>query len=146
MRHSWHESETALLFVYGTLRRGHAHPMARRLALSARYLGRGRVNGRLYRIDYYPGLRLSARPCEWVTGDLYDLSGVPALLARLDRYERLGMERRRRGEYARVMTQVWTAETAPRQAWVYLYRKPVARLTRLFRGDFLRERQRHPWR
>ncbi len=138
------EGKTALLFVYGTLRRGSGHPMARQLALRARYLGAGRVNGRLYRIGHYPGLLPTTQPREWVDGDLYDLCLCPGLLARLDRYEGLGRGRHRPLEYERVVTTVWLADGTARTAWVYSYRKRIQRLPRLFTGDFLRERRRHP--
>lgn len=134
-----------LLFVYGTLRRGCAYPMARRLALHARYLGVARVNGRLYRIAHYPGLLLSAHADEWVKGDLYDLSGAPALLAQLDRYEGLGRGRRQSTEYARVVTTVWMADHTRQTAWLYLYRKSPQRRKWLVSGDFQRQRRRPPY-
>ena len=140
------DGETVLLFVYGTLRRGFAHPMARQLARRARYLGAGRVNGRLYRVSHYPGLLPTTHPREWVSGDLYDLSASPALLGQLDRYEGLGRGSRRLSEYARGVTMVWLADGSSRMAGVYFYRKPVRRLARLVSGDFLRERRRHPQR
>ncbi|HEY0721036.1 MAG TPA: gamma-glutamylcyclotransferase family protein [Gammaproteobacteria bacterium] len=133
--------ETTLLFVYGTLRRGYRHPMARRLAQQAHHLGIGRVNGRLYRVSHYPGLLPTTHPRDWVRGDLYDLCGSPALLARLDRYEGLGAGRRR-GQYTREVARVWLDDETPLTAWLYVYRRPVQRLTRLFSGNFLRERRR----
>ena len=45
-----------LLFCYGTLIRAHGGRWAGRLAAMASFVGRGSVAGRLYMVDWYPGL------------------------------------------------------------------------------------------
>ena len=50
------------VFVYGTLMRGVAHPMAELLSRSADFLGEARCQGRLYMIAHYPGLIQSDDP------------------------------------------------------------------------------------
>jgi gamma-glutamylcyclotransferase (GGCT)/AIG2-like uncharacterized protein YtfP len=77
------------LFVYGTLQRRSRHPMARLLQQRARYIGPAKVGGRLYDLGKYPGLLEPLTPDDWVHGDLYDLTGDPALLNELDAYEKL---------------------------------------------------------
>lgn len=131
-----------LLFVYGTLRRGSRHPMARLLTSQARYLGAARVNGRLYRVAGYPGLILTQRAGEWVHGDLFAMRKPRQLLARLDRYEGLDRGRRRLAEYQRICAVVELEDGTARQAWLYRYRRPVQRLPRLISGDYLRQRRR----
>ena len=135
-----------LLFVYGTLRRGFNHPMARMLALRARYLEAARLNGRLYHLGRYPGVILSHLPDEWVRGDLYELSGAPGLLARLDRYEGVLVGRRGRSEYRRVVATVHLDSGVKLRAWIYLYQLPVNRQKRLVSGDFTRYRRSSPER
>jgi len=144
LRHA--TEEPSLLFVYGTLRRRFKHPMARRLALSARHIGIGRLNGRLYHLSRYPGLIFSHRPDEWVWGDLYELQDKPGLLARLDRYEGVTSGRKRVSEYERLIATIYIEDATIRQAWVYCYQQPVNRLRRLVSGDFLRQSRRSPVR
>jgi len=48
-----------LLFVYGTLMRGCAHPMARLLSANADFIGEATCRGRLYLVKHYPGLVVS---------------------------------------------------------------------------------------
>src|SRR5574339_636591 len=125
----------ALLFVYGTLRRGFNHPMARLLALHARYVGAGWLNGRLYHLGRYPGVIFSHRPDDWVRGDLYEMNAPPRLLSRLDRYEGVDTDRKRLAEYQRLIAEIRRGDGATQQAWVYCYRLPVNRLKRLGFGD-----------
>lgn len=135
------EAGPSLLFVYGTLRRGYNHPMARLLALHARYLGPGRLQGRLYRPGRYPGAIFSQRPGDWVQGDLYQMKAAARLLTRLDRYEGLDSGRKRLSEYHRVIASIHGDDGRTQSAWVYRYRLPVNRLKRLVSGDFLRQRR-----
>ncbi|MEC4749948.1 gamma-glutamylcyclotransferase [Methylomicrobium sp. Wu6] len=51
-----------LLFVYGTLRRGSDHPIARHLADNAEWLGFGEFHGLLFDIGAYPGAVPSRDP------------------------------------------------------------------------------------
>lgn len=138
------ENGSTRLFVYGTLRRGFNHPMARLLARHARYLGEGRVNGRLYRVGTYPALVGTRHDNEWVTGDLYALDGKMWLLRRLDRYEGITANRRASAEYQRVIATVFREDGSSLQAWLYRYRLPVTRMMRLTSGDFRGERRRPP--
>jgi gamma-glutamylcyclotransferase (GGCT)/AIG2-like uncharacterized protein YtfP len=76
------------LFVYGTLRRG-AQPNGHAALLhgAARFVGRGRVRGRLYRVSWYPGLVDSDDGHDTVVGDVFALPAGESLLAALDAYE-----------------------------------------------------------
>lgn len=133
--------DPSLLFVYGTLRRASRHPMARLLARQARFLGRGRISGRLYRVGAYPAAVAAKRPGEYIQGDLYDVREHRGLWARLDHYEGV-----RRGgtmdEYRRVVAAVELAEGGRHAAWVYLYNGRAERLQRLVSGDYLAQRRR----
>jgi len=66
------------LFVYGTLMRGYAHPMARLLSANADFLGEARCRGRLYLVKHYPALVPSDDPVELVHGELYSLRAPEA--------------------------------------------------------------------
>lgn len=132
--------QTTRLFVYGTLRRGFAHPMARMLALKAHYAGPGRAPGRLYWLGRYPGLFFSRRLDEWVRGDVYDLKRARCLLKQLDRYEGIGIGRGGRAEYERVIAPIQMDDGTLTNAWLYHCVLPVYRFRRIVSGDFFRQR------
>ena len=116
------------LFVYGTLRRGFENRHAHLLDRSARYLGTARVQGRLYDLGQYPGIRLADNPDQWVTGDLFRLRNAEAILAALDEYEG--------SEFARVpaIAALPSGERVP--CWVYEYKPEVAEERRIVSGVY----------
>ena len=73
------------VFVYGTLRRGGSNDITR-LQPAPRFIGMSRVQGTLYRLGGYPGLKLWAGG--WVVGEVYEVE--PALESVLDLIEGLG--------------------------------------------------------
>src|SRR5436853_375545 len=81
---------SALLFVYGTLRQGSGHPLARLLAAQARWLGTGTVAGRLYDLGAYPGMAEPEAAGQRLRGDVYELHDPDATLSILDDYEGCG--------------------------------------------------------
>ena len=60
-----------LVFVYGTLRRGGAGPMAVRFP-NARFIADAKVSGSLYDLGAYPGLLLNESNST-VTGEVYEV-------------------------------------------------------------------------
>ena len=125
------------LFVYGTLMRGYAHPMARLLSANAEYLGEATCRGRLYMVKHYPGLVLSDEPSEIVHGELYRLREVDAMLREFDMYEACGEGFPEPTQYLRQMFSVRLADGAMSEAWTYVYNWPVAELKRIESGRFL---------
>ena len=119
------------IFVYGTLRRGSANRHARLLDRSTRFLGSARVQGRLYRVKWYPGIRLSGVAGEWVLGDLFRILN-PLTLAELDQYE--GPD-----EYQRVLTTAVLENGERVQCWVYEYVGRVTEERRIVSGDWMGE-------
>ena len=89
-----------LLFVYGTLRAGASQDI-HRLAPPARFIGRGRVRGRLYHLGPYPGLVRGGDA--WVQGEVYAIT--PAQETLLDAIEEVWPQRR--GEYLKVEALVF---------------------------------------
>jgi gamma-glutamylcyclotransferase (GGCT)/AIG2-like uncharacterized protein YtfP len=126
-----------LLFVYGTLMRGYAHPMAQLLSRSADFLGEARCRGRLYLVKHYPGLVLSNDTTEVVFGELYRLRGPIELLREFDMYEACGEGFAAPTEYIRQMLPVTSGDGAASEAWTYLYNWPVTHLPRIASGRFL---------
>ena len=78
------EASPRHVFVYGTLRRGGSNDI-NRLTPAPRYVGMGEVLGRLYHIDWYPGLTLGGQEAVTVVGEVYEIA--PALEQLLDEIE-----------------------------------------------------------
>jgi gamma-glutamylcyclotransferase (GGCT)/AIG2-like uncharacterized protein YtfP len=126
-----------LLFVYGTLMRGYAHPMARLLSANADFLGEASCRGRLYKVKHYPGLVLSDEATDAVFGELYRLRAVEDLLREFDMYEACGEGFAEPTQYVRRMLPVTLAEGTVSEAWTYIYTWPVTDLARIESGRFL---------
>ncbi|HSI53896.1 MAG TPA: gamma-glutamylcyclotransferase family protein [Ramlibacter sp.] len=74
------------VFVYGTLRRGGRNDI-NRLVPAPTYVGMGEVKGRLYHIDWYPGLTLGGDQAVTVVGEVYRIE--PQLEGVLDEIEEI---------------------------------------------------------
>jgi len=127
----------SLLFVYGTLRAFVDIPMARRLRLCGRHLGRARVRGRLHDLGRYPGLTPARRKREWVVGDLYRLHAPRGILRVLDRYE-AGAQGRERARFVRERAVAVLDSGRRRCVWLYRYRRAVHAHARIRCGDYER--------
>ena len=134
-----------LLFVYGTLRKdilnSRFHVLAQE-ACTVRLVGRGRVPGRLFRLDGYPGLAPSGDPGRWVRGELYALEPPEELdgtLSRLDAYEGCGPNDPEPHEYERVVLDVLLESEAIEKAWVYVYKGTTANRQEIRSGDYAEE-------
>ena len=126
-----------LLFVYGTLMRGYAHPMARLLSANADFLGEVSCRGRLYRVKHYPGLVRSDDAADVVFGELYRLRAVADLLREFDMYEACGEGFAEPTQYVRRTLPVALADGGVSEAWTYIYNWPVTDLARIESGRFL---------
>lgn len=80
------EAPTRLVYVYGTLRRGGRNDI-NRLQPAPEYVGMGEVQGRLYHLDWYPGLRLGGQEAVTVVGEVYRIA--PELEDVLDGIEQI---------------------------------------------------------
>ena len=125
------------LFVYGTLMRGYAHPMARLLSANAEFLGEASCRGRLYHVKHYPGFVLSDNAADVVFGELYRLRAVEDLLREFDMYEACGEGFAEPTQYVRRTLPVTLADGSLSQAWTYIYNWPVTDLARIESGRFL---------
>jgi len=128
------------LFVYGTLREGRDDALAQRLNREAALLGTGALQGRLYRIDWYPGFIDSREDGECVYGDLYRLSEKAELLKALDDYEGCGENDPEPHEYRREKRMVRLGDKEV-EAWVYVYNWSLDGKDMIPGGNFLAERK-----
>lgn len=117
-----------LLLVYGTLRCGEGADLSKRKG--ATYIGQDRVNGRLYAVGWFPGLKAEAQKFTdsepAVVGDVFRIEDA-ALVRSLDSYEGYPTF------YDRIQTQTSSGETV----WVYTYNPSVHEDSRIHGGDWL---------
>jgi gamma-glutamylcyclotransferase (GGCT)/AIG2-like uncharacterized protein YtfP len=117
----------AHLFVYGSLLSTVRHPMGTRLRREARLVGPATIEGRLYSLGRYPGLVESREGHYAVHGEVYALKAPASSLEWLDNYEGIVPGEPDESPYERVVRPVALASGAALNAWVYLYRRSVAR-------------------
>ena len=133
-------TDTATLFVYGTLMRASGHPMAARLESQSFYLGPGRISARLYKLGSYPGAVPSDKARDSVQGDVVKLLRPASTLAWLDKYEGCGAGAPEPQAYQRVIAPVVLSAGESLNAWVYFYKMPVHRARHIPHGRFLASR------
>jgi gamma-glutamylcyclotransferase (GGCT)/AIG2-like uncharacterized protein YtfP len=95
-------------------------------------MGTARIQARLYRVKWYPGIRLSEAGDEWVVGDVFQLRD-PSTLAALDEYEGSS-------EYRRVLAAADLENGDRVRCWVYEYIGPVSEDRRIVSGDWMAEK------
>ncbi len=126
------------LFVYGTLRTGLDHPQARWLAANSSLLGICTIQGRLFRISWYPGLVSSGLGNnDRVIGELLRLHDPKVALRKLDDYEGVS-----EGDYERRIVEV-NLKGRHYSAWVYQFLGPTEGLRWIPSGDFVRDLNIH---
>lgn len=102
---------------------------------STDYLGGARMAGRLYRVDWYPGLALGASR-EFVDGDLFELTR-PSVVHQFDRYEGAGLVRSPFREYVRLRRPARRRDGSVVLAWTYVLTRPTDGLEQIRGGNFL---------
>lgn len=118
------------LFVYGTLMSGGENH--RLLARRAELVGPGRMRGRLFLVDYFPGLVDSDDPAEIVVGEVWRLD-APDLLRELDEFEGCTEVP---PLFVRASRTVTVEGSGALSAWVYLYARSTAGLRLIPSGDW----------
>lgn len=123
-------SEPRHIFVYGTLRSESDHPMAQRLRMQARFVGKGSAPGLLYDLGAYPAAVFSGSQTRRIIGDVFAFKRGGKLLEELDAYE--GTD----PLYERLPLEVRLVDGGTVEAWTYGVREaPNARL--IPSGDFI---------
>lgn len=123
-----------LVFVYGTLRRGGSN--AFRMD-GAEFVGKGRVEGKLHVITWYPGL-IPGSGLGWVTGEVYRVG--PDQMKALDEFEGLSAGEIEGSEYRRVKVPAridGSSGEETGQVWIYEWKGPVDEAKRIPSGDWL---------
>ena len=137
---------TDRLFVYGTLRSESSHPLARRLQMQAKFLGKASAEGSLYDLGRYPGALFHANATERITGEVYALRNPARLFATLDTYEAI---EEGASAFKRLIITVRLDKGGVLKAWSYGL-SGIPRLARpIESGDFIlhaRAKTRRPLR
>jgi gamma-glutamylcyclotransferase (GGCT)/AIG2-like uncharacterized protein YtfP len=122
------EQGAAILFAYGTLRRG--APMHGLLEGRTHWIGFASVAGSLVNLGAFPGLVPPKASGDRVQGDLFAIAEAQreALLDALDRYEGASFER---------VEQTVDGPDGPVRAWLYVYRGEVDGHPVVAGGDYL---------
>lgn len=122
------------IFVYGTLRRGERADLDKyEGSFGVKFIGTDEINGELYHLGSYPGLKLPDGAGEFnsdkpgVTGDVFSIADE-SITAILDAYE----------GYPHLYDRTTTGTRQGRTVWVYTY-TPEARPEALIKsGDWQR--------
>jgi len=122
-----------LIFVYGTLKRGFAQHKL--LLGKTQFIANGWVKGKLYKISYYPGAKLSKSGK--IYGEIYKIKKpyLYRLLKELDEYEEIGYKFTKPFEYKRVVAKAHTKNTTY-NVWFYEYQGKVDKKNLIKSGIF----------
>lgn len=116
------------LFVYGTLQRGAPNPWSRRLWADAVFVGEGRVRGRLYSLNGYPGMVDPAEAEDFVWGQVIRPADARHLMPALDQYEGDMFERLRKRAILESGAQI--------EVWAWVYQGIVSEAGRIRSGRY----------
>jgi len=102
--------------------------------LSSNYIGKGHFNGKLFRVEWYPGALYEPEAPTQVHGEIYQLNSLE-ILQELDEYEDV-LEDEEASLYVRKVVPVRDGQGIVWDCWVYLYNKPVLDLPLIEDGCF----------
>jgi gamma-glutamylcyclotransferase (GGCT)/AIG2-like uncharacterized protein YtfP len=111
-----------ILFVYGTLRPGHAPREIAAAVDQCTVIGIGTVRAHLYDLGNYPGIALDdTAPA--VPGIILQLPEDATVLTQLDAYEGFYPNDPATSLFLRVTTTVTLADGSTTTCWVYVYNR-----------------------
>ena len=129
------EANSEYLFVYGTLRHALESKAHKEYLRAADFVSPAKIRGKLFMVDYYPGLVLSDAD-HWAQGEIY-LLGYEGQLHDLDVYEGCAKQSPQPHEYERKLVEVHLTNGETMEAWVYVYIRDVSESPWISNGDFL---------
>jgi gamma-glutamylcyclotransferase (GGCT)/AIG2-like uncharacterized protein YtfP len=118
--------DVKFIFVYGTLRRSSATPMAKVLARYSRYISAATMQGVLYEVGGYLGVVESTDVNDEVSGELHQILDSDSLLPLLDDYEECSTDFPEPHEYLRKALPIRLITGESVLAWVYVYNWQVS--------------------
>ena len=124
------------LFVYGTLLRESDNEFSHFLSAHSTAVGEAFFQGKLYIIDWYPGMVASDNPKDKVRGELIKLDDHhEKLFHKLDLYEGVSDPPSKNDEYKRQKIRV-KSELGDTECWAYIYQGSKKGLNKIISGDF----------
>ena len=125
------------LFIYGTLLRQSNNELSNFLKSHSTLVSEGTVKGKLFIIDWYPGLILSPKSDQKVKGQIVELDeNFEIVLKKIDQYEGVSNPPQPNDEYFRKVISVET-DHASIDCWTYCYQGDTNGLEEIISGDFL---------
>lgn len=125
-----------VIFTYGTLRPGLGdRPEAQEFRATARHIGPARFQGKLYAIDWYPGVVDCSDPSSAVIGDIFEVGKNSDFFEKLDRYEGCSPEWQEPFEYVRTVRSV-QHDGRMLPAWIYLFNWEITDQPLIESGNF----------
>ena len=88
------------LFVYGTLRAGYDPDVKRKIKQNLKYMGKGKIEARLFDLSEYPGA-VKTKKGDEVIGDIFKINAPDKVLKILDRYEGFNKNKIENSEFIR---------------------------------------------
>lgn len=103
----------------------------------ARFVGRGRIDGVLYDLGEYPGaIRTDADSGAQIKGELYELGNPKLAVKLLDQYEGFFPDGLQSSLFVRTTAPVTLENGQTKNAWVYVYNRPVNKAKLVCGGDY----------
>jgi gamma-glutamylcyclotransferase (GGCT)/AIG2-like uncharacterized protein YtfP len=115
------------LFVYGTLRPGHAPAELAHFVAALNPIGKGSVRGHLLDLGDYPGAILEQNGAS-IPGTVFEIPSGTTLLSRLDAYEEFYPSNPEKSLFLRERTNVKMEDGSTRECWIYTYNRKVNQL------------------
>lgn len=106
------------------------------IARYATLLGEGQLQGKLFRIDWYPGVVDSDSSLDLVTGEVYQMNKPDKLLPLLDEFELYDSENPDSSEYLRVVRPVKLVSGEYILCQLYLFNAPLENAEQIPSGVF----------
>lgn len=125
------------LFVYGSLRRDYSSPARQVLDDHAEFVSEAIFQGKLYKIEWYPGVVPSGNSDDKVIGEVYKINDNEIVLPKLDRYEGCSPADPQPHAFVRKEMRVNLEKGGKITAWIYLYEWPVDDKKQIPSGDYL---------
>ena len=123
------------LFVYGTLRAGYDLDLKRKIKQNLKYMGKGKIEARLFDLGEYPGA-VKTKKGDEVIGDIFQINDPDKVLKILDRYEGFNKNKIENSEFVRSKNQV-KINGKSIDAWVYWYNLQPDKKSRIKNKDYL---------
>ena len=129
------ETTSQFLFVYGTLLQP-GNEFAAYLNKHCKFIGDGRIRGRLYDIGQYPGAVIGNTEERYIHGSIFMMDDPETILKVVDDYEGIGELYNHPHEYIRELVDIFT-DNGDINCWIYLYNLPVAAYNEVTTGDYI---------